>query len=178
MSNWFHTIFKSKIEQVLHHLLKQMAQTLHHFWKQMQKNSMGMDVSVVVIEFVVMEEDMAAITLHTVLVILEILQVLRRTMVWANKKKGEAQTPRISFPQEVRISAIGVVWKDIGLVLVARQNTWLIFTKHHKRKRRKCRDKVCTHQWPNGVHKRDCYWLLEKICNNTQKFYVRRKHGI
>ena len=81
MSNWFHTIFKSKIEQVLHHLLKQMAQTLHHFWKQMQKNSMGMDVSVVVIEFVVMEEDMAAITLHTVLVILEILQVLRRTMV-------------------------------------------------------------------------------------------------
>ena len=38
---------------------------------------------------------------------MEISQVLRRTMVWSNKKKGEAQTHRTSLPREVKISAIG-----------------------------------------------------------------------
>ena len=72
---------------------------------------MDVDVAVVVTAVMVMEEDMAAITLHTAVVIMEISQVLRRAMVWSNKKKGEAQTHRTSLPREVKISAIGVVRK-------------------------------------------------------------------
>ena len=63
------------------------------------------DTSVLVME----EEDMAAITLHIVVVIMKTPQVLRRIMVWVNKKKREAQIHMISLPREVKISAIGVV---------------------------------------------------------------------
>ena len=88
-SNWFHTIPRGECNRFYIIFWSKWHKLYSVSWSKCWKfNRRGHRLVVVITAVVVIEEDMTAITIRTVVVIMKISQVLKRTIVWATWKKG------------------------------------------------------------------------------------------